>query len=713
MLQLSLPAREALKTGLALTIACGVALAMGWSNPYWAGLAVAVVSMPTVGESINKGVHRLLGTVVGGCLGMLCVSLFPQDRWAFIACLSLVMGVSAYRITVSRYIYFWFITSYVALLIAANVATGSQHVFYTAAVRVEETALGIIIYALVSVFIWPQRCSDDLDRLVRTLLGVQAKIVSQYFGKMLEPEKNEDAKNWYGLEAQLLTQWKRRLGAAETEQYEIHEVRGWWRQLIALCQELMETLELWRESLEELRQLDLVAVLPGLPAFRQALVRRFTRLSTLGEADATTDAVLPRVELVPDRSRLEALPHYQQTALRETVHALERIEQLGQSIAACRRTINLPRRERAVPPPRNPRTFTLRPDCDSFAVMLRIMVGIWLAALAWIFIDPPGHITFIVFTGVHSLVGLMTPQMNWPKFVCVNGIGVVLAGLLYVFVMPHLSGYFALSILLFLLTTVVYYVFWDQRATMLKMAAIIPFIMLTGIQSRQTYDFALFANNAASMLLSMILAGIVSAFPFSQRPEKMFLRVMTRYFRQSGRFLSRFDPFADRSVNARAVSAMLGAMQTSVGKIGGWAAGIDYKLLPRNTPEKTAALVTSLNTITYRFKMLADAGKRPPPLREYCGGEAREWGIAIGELLGSWERGLFDADSIGMLRLRLAAMETRLEAVVRAIPAGFAEEEYAGASRLLGSYRGLYKALVAHAALAADFDWGYWREARF
>ncbi|MFU2207512.1 FUSC family protein [Solidesulfovibrio sp. C21] len=711
MSQLSLPFREAVKTGLALSIACGLAMGMGWTNPYWAGLAVAVVSMPTVGESINKGVHRLLGTLFGGILGILCVSLFPQERWAFIGFLSLVMGFCAYRITLSRYVYFWFITSYVAILVGANVAGGSQHVFYTATVRMEETALGIIVYALVSVFIWPQQCASDVHRLVKSLFGVQAKVADHHFSRMLYPDALNGAENWYSLEAQLLSQWKRRLYAAETEQFEIHEAKGWWWQLVALCQEMMESLELWREELPDLAGCDIVALVPALPDFRRALRQRLAKLTVFEEND-NPPAVPPRVELVIDQDLFAALPHFQQTALRDVVHTLLRVERLSFDIGDCLRIIRLPPRER-IKPPQLPAAVARRPDGDSFAAAIRIMASLWLGALAWIYVDPPGDMMFVVFVGVHALIGLMTPQMNWPKFVLANSIGVVLASVLYIFVMPRLSGYFELSVLLFIFTVLIYYAFWDPRATMLKMAAIVPFIMLTNMQSQQQYDFAVFANNAVAMLGSMIFAGAVSVIPFSLRPEKMFVRVTTRFFRQAERVASLFGHFSGRDAGKRNASPLLGAMQTSVGKVGGWAAGIDYGLMPANPPEKAAALVSSLNTITYRFKMLADAGKRPQPLWRYCADEVGQWTTAIGELLGPWARGRFDVDSPGMLRLRLAAMEAQLEGTLRALPDGFAEDDYTNAYRLLGSYRGLYKALVAHAGLAADIDWGLWREARF
>ena len=57
--------KAAMKTALAMVLAYGVALSMDWDNPYWAGFSVAFCFLSTVGESLNKGLLRLSGTLLG------------------------------------------------------------------------------------------------------------------------------------------------------------------------------------------------------------------------------------------------------------------------------------------------------------------------------------------------------------------------------------------------------------------------------------------------------------------------------------------------------------------------------------------------------------------------------------------------------------------------------------------------------------------------
>jgi uncharacterized membrane protein YccC len=56
-------AKEPFKVALAMVIAYAIALSMDWDNPYWAGFAVAFVSLSTVGQSFNKAAMRMFGTL--------------------------------------------------------------------------------------------------------------------------------------------------------------------------------------------------------------------------------------------------------------------------------------------------------------------------------------------------------------------------------------------------------------------------------------------------------------------------------------------------------------------------------------------------------------------------------------------------------------------------------------------------------------------------
>ena len=88
--------KEAFKTALAMVLAYGIALSWDWMNPYWAGFAVAMISLPTAGQSIEKAAMRMLGTLVASVVALTLIGLYPQDRWVFLACVGLCRVLRLY-----------------------------------------------------------------------------------------------------------------------------------------------------------------------------------------------------------------------------------------------------------------------------------------------------------------------------------------------------------------------------------------------------------------------------------------------------------------------------------------------------------------------------------------------------------------------------------------------------------------------------------------
>lgn len=91
--------KEAFKIALAMMITYAIALGMGWEKPFWAGLSVAFCSLATSGESINRGLHRIVGTFLAGVATVVLVALFPQDRWLFWLSMSALLAFLTYQVS--------------------------------------------------------------------------------------------------------------------------------------------------------------------------------------------------------------------------------------------------------------------------------------------------------------------------------------------------------------------------------------------------------------------------------------------------------------------------------------------------------------------------------------------------------------------------------------------------------------------------------------
>jgi len=83
------------------------------------------------------------------------IALFAQDRWLFMLFLSLYIGFCTYMMGAAKYQYFWQVCGFVCIIICLDAGPNAVSAFETTILRVEETGLGILVYSLITIFLWP------------------------------------------------------------------------------------------------------------------------------------------------------------------------------------------------------------------------------------------------------------------------------------------------------------------------------------------------------------------------------------------------------------------------------------------------------------------------------------------------------------------------------------------------------------------------------
>ncbi|RLA68913.1 MAG: hypothetical protein DRG24_09335, partial [Epsilonproteobacteria bacterium] len=74
-----------IKVSLSLMIAYVFPLAMGWEQAHTAAITVMVIATAgVVGESVMKGIIRVIGTVIGAVIGLTLIGIFPQDQISYL-----------------------------------------------------------------------------------------------------------------------------------------------------------------------------------------------------------------------------------------------------------------------------------------------------------------------------------------------------------------------------------------------------------------------------------------------------------------------------------------------------------------------------------------------------------------------------------------------------------------------------------------------------
>jgi uncharacterized membrane protein YccC len=154
---------------LAFYITAWLAMLFQLEQPATSMITVSIVMHPQSGMVLAKSFYRAIGTVAGSFFGLLLLVAFPQQRELFLLSLSLWVGVCSggavlYRNFMS---YGFVLAGYTAAIVALPAINNPYAVFDSAAMRVSEVMLGIIVAGLVSDIVLPERLRDVLRRSSR------------------------------------------------------------------------------------------------------------------------------------------------------------------------------------------------------------------------------------------------------------------------------------------------------------------------------------------------------------------------------------------------------------------------------------------------------------------------------------------------------------------------------------------------------------------
>ena len=722
MITLSTRAKEAVKTGLAMTIAYGIALYMDWEKPYWAGFAVAFISLATVGQSLNKAALRMLGTLVAVVVALAFIALFAQDRWLFMLFLSGYVGFCTYMMSGSNHQYFWFVCGFVCVLICMTAGPNSIKAFETALLRTEETGLGILVYSLVSILLWPTSSRADFEAAAIKLASTQTQLYRAYLDLVSGEGDSEEAPALRAQEIQELTRFDQLLNAAQSDSYEVWELRESWRRYQRQTAELAESLARWRQSFVEVKALDLSRLLPNLAAFGAELDLRFAQIEPMLANQAPEHKPAP-IELAMNEAEVRDLSHFQKAALAVTRSRMQHLEVLTRSLFESLCDIKGfgqpgPVADTASPPHAG---FMLDPDRLTSAV--RIMATLWLVYFAVIYVnDIPGGFGLVSMAGPFGMIMATSPQLPVSLLFVPIAVSVLFASLVYIFVMPQLSSFIGLGLVIFAVTFAICYLFAAPKQGLGRAFGLAMFVQIASISNEQTYSFLSVANTALMYPLIFLALAFTAHVPFISRPEQVFLRLLGRFFRSCEYLMStmRWDPQPEvtrfgrwrEALHAREVS-------TLPRKLGVWAPHIDAKTLPGTSPQQVQAVVTSLQGLTHRMQELLEERGNPQAqfLAQELHADVRAWRLRVQETF----KRLSEDPSSGereALRSRLDGilghLEERIKGALDKAPEGsFSDRDGESFYRLLGTYRGVSEALINYAGSEGEIDWGQWKDARF
>jgi len=716
--------KEAFKVALAMVITYAIALSMDWEKPFWAGLSVAFCSLATSGESIHRSVQRVVGTLLAGAAAIVLVALFTQDRWPFLLSMSALLALLTYWVSGnSRFQQIWFNAGFNIPIVAMLGGGLAANSFDFIVLRVQETALGAVVYSLVAILLWPRSGAAAFEDGIRKICAAKRELFKHYLVSLTGTPDDADVEKLRAQLAGQLAGLGARLEGAVYDSHEIWEMRHAWRRCIGELSALHQAMERWRLGFDELRKLDLQRIMPGLAASGAELDIRLAAINAMLAFQPP-----PRqpgdLDLRLDNGRLDGLSHFQRAAVQLCRDHLARIDALTRALFERVSDIRGHGRTRAPAPAATPAPPSGLIDLDRLAGTVRQSTALWLTLLMVIYLPAfPNPIGVVALTNAFAMILSFVPQVQASVLMLPTVLASLFAGALYVFVMPHLSGFGGLGTMIFAATFLIGYLFHRPQDILLKSMGLCMLVIVIGAENEQTYSFLYPVNWFIGGVLFVLALMVAWRFPISFRPADRFLASLGRFFR-SMEFLLSSSPFDATGRGSRLfrwrrafhLHEVTGLPQ----RLHFWGGALPPAALGDTTRDQVQSLTTSLQALSDRLQALLEVRSEAPQsdilVRELVA-DMRDWRLGVKDAFGrlAADPGTLDHTIAGSrLQARLLRLEASVEeALDKAGEAGTSAGEVRNMYRLLGAYRGLSEALVDLVHRVSPIDWDRLREARF
>jgi uncharacterized membrane protein YccC len=717
--------QTAFKIALAMTLAYGVALSLDWDNPHWAGFSIAFCSLATVGESLLKGLLRTFGTFAAIFVSLSLLALFPQDRWIFALCVSLWVAFCTWMMHGNSRWYFWFCAGLGVPVLSMFSGGESLAAFEVVVLRAQETILGTLAFTLVSSFVFPTNSRDAFEDDIKP----QVAAIHDAFlaGRAVTiSEAPNDAQR--GASADTLREASLRqagllgkLEAAALDSFDVAETRSAWRRGVVALGVLVDALERWRLGLPELEGTEPLSSLTGLSPTMSEVLRRFEATADLLAGHAADGAPRP-VTLILDQKRADQMSAFHRAALSQTRSRLLEIERAScDLLVAIADVRGLPTESN--PPVRKPRSSSGLPDPERIAGTLRVVTCFWLAFLTYVYLpDVPSWVVLIATTTAVSMLMMMAPTLRLRDLAKPAFISILFGGSVHILIMPHLTGFGSLGATIFAATFAICWICHTPRQGMGRSLGLAFFAILIQVENPQEYSFTFVANFSVAFLLVLGTLAIGAYFPISFRPERVFVRLIRRYFRSAAELLEtlhldkrRHGFWLERQ--RRAYHAR--QLATLPGRLSVWTKALPDAALAAGGRADVQELVISLSMLGDRMRDLMamrDVEHAESWVREVLD-EVRAWRLAI---QGVFEQVAEVPEDLALddLRDRLSARMDQIEAQIsgaieRGSTIGASADESENLFRELGGFRGVSEALISVVDRSKMLDWQRLREARF
>ena len=574
----------AIKTALSLTLAYMLPMAFGWPQPQTAATTVMLIAATgMVSESLQKGVLRILGTVVGAIIGLTLIALFPQDRMLYLFCVSVVVALLMYLYNAYQGDSTLFMLAAVVIMMVFN-GGDAEGAFLFGIDRALLTAFGVMVYTVVGSLLWPVRVQDNTRALATEVSTAHSEAFSlldssataksgsieeflkkneQFQSHFVSIRNEADAIKAYRGEWDTIANSFEQIdeilvpalqsASLDNRQYQEHILN--YREITGHIASMFEEIQgSWHRQVEQ-QQKTLIEL-------------EYNAGSLKKENHLTAAAVVSRADLL---LKLQAVL----LQLRSAISSL--LSDSGKVTAADK--------------------FRGKPsfiwlDRENLKTAIRVFTTFWIAIAIWIQFNPPGGFMFVTLSTALVVLVSFTPVAPKMLFILFT-IGFMFAVPAYIFLLPQMTHWTELAVLLFSYAFIGFYVFAGPMSIFFLLG-----LMTLGIQNTMNYNFNVIL--ILILLFYMVCTVLIVAvyFPFTSKPQRLYVDFRQRFFSICAKIITR-GATGTRITTATSLTA----------KMRMWGAMIDNRFFPANPPEKITRFNASCTVLLEQLKILAGQDK--------------------------------------------------------------------------------------------------------
>lgn len=616
-------------------------MAFGWTNPYWAGISVMVVTLPYMGAALEKALMRVIGTIIAGILAYLIAGAFAQEQAAYIACVSIILVICGYYGSGTYYPYAFTLCALTLMIVVTNTYENPAMLWTDVFFRISEISLGVFVALTVNAIFWPQNAGRTLCAKLATELDACRRLLQQSVNHYMRDEPfGEDPDSLEKTITSNLASLRPLLLQAQKDSSLVSHHRANFQHIFSALENLFITLTILRHAAESRYprsyRLEFIgevqALAENLDQSLAALITSFrtgttpsntstsvreTALKLDDKINAIRDAGINLNYSIEDTTQFYSIV----ANLMDFSRGLEELESVLAEINGTPRPQHTPQPKAATSPTDSQRRFHLsHPDRIRLIHGVKVSIACISSIYAWLWLQWPGGAQAVITC---TLVMQATLVASNQKAVLRLGgclLGGTFGALSLIFLEPHFSSYLAFSIPLFLAILFFGWInFGNPSYSYAGFQAYIAFLLMTSISNTQNISLIDGVHRFMGILLGVAIAMVVQRLIWPIIPERELKRSFSEFFTHAGHFLRAYTPRRlqdedsteqlerlNHEVNPNAASAENWLSQIALSK---------DKEHQRNEMRRFAL---AAQTVSYRLRALEQAfqGETPAALRE-------------------------------------------------------------------------------------------------